>query len=552
MKSPFVTPKFVVALIGVILLVILGFSFFSPKYVSLITATGVKDNPKGIVFVPKQSPLMVSLLINPKQLESIAQLLPSKGKSKRVMKAVDKLRSTLLTQAQVDSVDDLKGWIDDEVTFAVTSLDYDYDPNNGVQPGYLLAVKSKDSRLASEFLQTYYTRELISDTSELIFDEYQGVKIVYQHPTVEDSPVKQVAAAVVGDFVLFANDLPVLTDAINNAQAIELNLEHDLDYQNAIASLPRKKVSVAYLNLPTTSAWITNQAEIDNLSNHQSLTLSLELNSQGLITHSALITGEEENKPARLKDVPQILAYVPDNSIFAVAGVNLQALGANIDTGLENNNPFAEIISQVITPLESSLALDFREEIFNKVTGEYAVSLSKNENNQSLDWFFINKIGEESLSPTFDTMAQSRGLSVGDLPLNKDTMTAWTKLITTSENNFSRLEAEVKGVHSEVQSYEVITSSVNLLSNSLSDSPQNLLDSSSFQSSLKALPSENNGYMYLRWQPFKPYLVKRFPLLRVVELGFKPLFDNLYSVTATNEGRENGMQMSTVFFSFGQ
>lgn len=52
--------------------------------------------------------------------------------------------------------------------------------------------------------------------------------------------MKQVAAAVVADFVLFANDLPVLKDAINNAQAVDLNLAHDLDYQSAIASLPQK------------------------------------------------------------------------------------------------------------------------------------------------------------------------------------------------------------------------------------------------------------------------------------------------------------------------
>ena len=232
--------------------------------------------------------------------------------------------------------------------------------------------------------------------------------------------------------------------------------------------------------------------------------------------------------------------------------MNLQAVGENINEGLAKNNPFAQIISQIITPLESSLELDFEQEIFAKVTGEYALSFSHNEEKKSLDWFFINQIGDESLSTNFDSLAQSRGLSIGNLPLEGDSMITWTKLITTSDNDFSRLEAEVKGVHSEVQSYEVITSSVNLLSNSLSASPRNLLDTSSFQSSLEVLPSKNNGYVYLRWQPLKPYLVRRFPLLRVVELGFKPLFDNLHSVSATNKGMENGIQMSTVFFNFGQ
>ena len=546
------TRQVLIALVGVILLVILGFSLFFNKSFNLVATTGVKENPQGVVFVPKQSPLMVSLLVNPKQLESITQLLPTNAKSKRVMKAMDKLRSTLLTQAQVDSLDDLKGWIDDEVTFAVTSLDYDHDTDNGTQPGYLLAVKNNNRQSASEFLQTYYSKNVITGDSELIFDEYEGVKIVYQNPLSEDSKVKKVAAAVVGNFVLFANDLPVLTDAINNAQAIELNLDHDLAYQDSLASLPQKKISVVYANLPNISAWITNQPTIEEDAKNQSLILSLQLNNQGLLTHSALYTGEGENKSPTLNHIPQTLAYVPENSIFTIAGANLQLLSENINQGLTQNNPFAEILSQIINPLESSLNLDLNQEIFQKVTGEYALSLSQNKDNQTLDWFFINKIGDEALSPSFDAMAQSRGLSIGDLPLDDRSMTTWTKLITTSDNSFSRLQAEVKGVHADIKSYEVLTNSVNLLSNSLSESPRNLLDASDFASGLETLPSKNNGYLYLRWQPLKPYFVKRFPLLRVIELGFKPLFDNLYSVTVTNQGVENGIQMSTVFFNFSR
>ena len=44
--------------------------------------------------------------------------------------------------------------------------------------------------------------------------------------------------------------------------------------------------------------------------------------------------------------------------------------------------------------------------------------------------------------------------------------------------------------------------------------------------------------------------MKRFPLLRIVELGFKPLFDNLDSVTVTDEGVEEGIQLGSVYFNF--
>ncbi len=552
--------KVLIALIGVILVAVLGFSFFANRSVNLLVGVGVEDNPKGVVFVPKQSPLMVSVLINPQQLDSFVKFLPTNGEFKQVAKAMDKLRSTLLTQAQVNSIDDLKGWIDDEVTFAVTSLDYDHNNSNGTQPGYLLAVKHNDSQAANEFLQTYYVQDVLSDTSELIFDEYEGVNIVYQHPFGKNSPIKQVAAGVVGDYVLFANDLPVLIDAINNVQAVELNLENDIAYQESLEVLPTKKVGVVYLNLPTTSAWITNKAQIADTSETKSLTLSLQLDGQGLIANTAFfgpkdeaqLEAEANEEKNTLNEVPSTLAFVPENSALAVAGVNLQALAEDLNQGLNDNNPFSQILAQIIKPIESSLDLDFQSQIFDKVTGEYAFSFSQNKERKSLDWFFIDEVTDEPLTTEFDSIAQNRGLSIGSLPLDDRTMTTWTKLITTSDRNYSSLEAQVKGVHAQKESYEIITSSVDLLSNSLSESPYSLLDNNAFQTSVSALPQENYGYLYLKWQPLKPYLTKRFPLLRVVELGFKPLFDNLNSLTLTSQGVENGIERSTVFFNFGK
>ena len=550
--------KIWIALIAVILVVIFGFSFFSNKGINVVTTSmaefEVTENPQGTAFVTKQSPLMVSLLLNPQQINSLVKFVPRSNESKNVMAGMEKLRTTLLTQAQIDSLDDIKDWIDDEVTFAVTSLDYDDDRDNGTQPGYLLAVKNNDRQLASQFLQTYYTPEIVggNENSQLTFDEYQGVNIIYRYPTNSFSRVKKLAAAVVGDFVLFANDLPVLIDAINNAQAADLNLDHDLDYQNSIATLPKNKVGVVYLNLPNTSAWITNKPEIEDVANTQSLTLTLQLNNYGVMTRSALFTGQENDKATTFDSVPNSLKYVSDESILTIAGFNLQELGIDIKTEAGVNNPFAQILTQIISPLDSSLPFNLEEDVFAKVSGEYALSLTIKEEQNTLDWFFVNELMEEqgALSPTFDEMAQSSDLSIGNLPIEEDSVVTWTKLITSDDDSSSVLEAEIKGVHTEVDNYEILSSSVGLLSDSLSKSSGRLLKSNAWEKSIDALPRENNGYLYLKWKPLKPYLVRRLPLLKIVELGFKPLFDNLDSVTVTDEGVEEGIQKGSVFFKF--
>ena len=551
MKTRSTFPKIPIAVVTVILLLFFSLWWFKGKSTAYLVTGGVKRNPQAAMFVGKDSPVMVSLLINPEKLTSLSQLLPSNREQKRVLTAVKQLQQNLLIQAQVDPNEELKKWLGDEITLAVTSLDLDHNIDNGVKPGYLLVIKNKDKQLAREFLQSYYSQQAVSQSAELIFEQYQGVNLVYQRPLLADSKIKQVAAAVVDDFVLFANDLLVLKEAINDAQAIDRNLAHDSAYRKAITTINQPKVSLAYFNLPSTSAWIANQASVADSLIQQTLTVSLTLNRHGLITHTALFGVEgAENRPPSLSTPPTVLKYVPDDTIFAAVGVNLNQFWQQITVGLPEDSPLKQIIYQAINPIESSLELNFAEDIFNQVTGEYALSFSEDKVTEQLDWLFINQIeAEQSLTKNLDSIAQNRGLSVGKLPLDETTMTAWTKLVTTSENNFSSLSAEVKGVYSDIDSYQLITNSVNILSDTVTNRSTSLSKNPQFQDTLKALPKKNDGYLYLDWQKSEPYLAKRFPLIRFAELAFKPLFDNLQTLTVTSEGAENGIRRATMFFN---
>lgn len=549
MKTRSGLPKIAIVIVALFFVIFVSFWLFKGKTSAYLAKGGVKANPQATIFIDKRSPLMVSLLINPEKLNSISQLLPTNREQKRVLTAVKQLKQNLLNQVQVDSTEDIKSWLGNEITFAVTSLDLDHNVENGVKPGYLLVVKNKDAQQAREFLQTYYAQQAVSQSAELIFEQYKGVNLVYQRPLVANSKIKQVAAAVIGDFVLFANDLPVLKEAINNAQAVDLNLAHDAAYRKAIATINQPKVSLAYLNLPSTSAWIGNQPEIGDTLIEQTLTISLALNPQGLITRTALFgVAGEENQPPSLSTPPTSLQYIPDDSIFAAVGTNLDQFWQQI-TSLPENSPLRQIIYQAVNPVESKLELNFAEDIFAQITGEYALSLTEDEITEELDWLFVNQKQEQSLGENLDNLAQNRGLSVGNLPIQDTTMTAWTKLVTTSENNFSRLTAQVKGVHTEINSYELLTNSVDLLSDTLSNQSSSLAENSQFQATIKALPTENDGYLYLDWQKSEPYIIRQFPVIKVAELAFKPLFDNLQTLTITSEGAENGIRRATIFWN---
>ncbi len=361
--------------------------------------------------------------------------------------------------------------------------------------------------------------------------------------------IKQVATAVIGNFVLFANDLPVLKSAINNAQAVDLNLAHNSAYQKEIATINQPKIGVAYLNLPATSAWIANQSEIEDKLIEQNLTINLSLHPQSLITRTAFFGVKgEENQPPNLSSPPNALKYIPDDSVFTAVGTNLNQLWQQI-TSLPEKSPLRQIINQTLNPLESNLNLNFAEDIFAKVTGEYALSLTQDEMSANLDWLFINQIETEPLGSYLDNIAKNQGLSVGDLPLQNKTMTAWTKLVTTSKNNFASLSAQVKGVHTQTESYELLTNSVNVLQKTLSNKSKGFIDNSQFQATIKALPQDNDGYLYFDWQKLEPYIIQQFPVIKVTQLAYKPLFDNLQTVTITSEGAENGVRRATIFWN---
>jgi hypothetical protein len=550
MKSRLPLSTIIISIIALILITLVSFLWIWQRNPLLATG-GVKANPEATIFISKQAPAMVSLVVNPQKLSNFSQLVSNSGQRTQVKREIDQIIANFLAKTRLDYEKDLQEWLGDEVTLAVTSLDFDHNSENGVQPGYLLAVKNKDSQLAKEFLEVYYSEEGISNTTELIFDSYKGVNLIFQRPLIPTTNLVKIASAVVGDFVLFANDIQVLKEAINNAQAVELNLANYEPYQEAVKTITTPKISLSYLNLPAVSAWIANSDTPENPVMQQTLTLSLSVNAQGLIINTGLFgVAGVENKTPSLASPPQTLNYIPHNSIVAAAGVNLEELWQQIANGLPENSPIQQIITQGITPLEKSLNINLAEDIFSHVHKEFAIALLSSPQEQKLDWVFVTDKEELDLVARLDQLATEQNLSVGNLPLLEQNMTAWTRLITTSLDDFTTLKAEVKGVHTNLEQYEILTNSVDILSDTISNPDDSLLNSAKFQQAIEALPLENDGYLYIDWHRFEPIITRKFPVIRVAELAFKPFFDNLQSLTITSEGVKNGVRRAALFCKF--
>ncbi|MEA5510352.1 DUF3352 domain-containing protein [Crocosphaera sp. UHCC 0190] len=520
---------------------------------------GVTKEPTAAIFVPKQAPVMVSLLVNPDRLDSLARLIASPQNRRRSHQELLTLEKTLLAKTGLDYQTQIQPWLGEEITLAVTSLDFDHDPDNGVKPGYLLAVSTKDQQLAKEFLQTAYSKEAIAGTSDLIFESYKGVNLINQrNPNLtQNTPLS--ASSVVGNMVLFANDPAVLRQAINNVQVPDLNLKNATGYQDALKTITDPKIGLVYTNFPALSAWLANLPIPELPEITQTLTIAFSIKSEGLVAQTALIgvSGERDRLPALSAPVGA-LAYLPATTLLTATGTDLNQLWQQIETGLDIDSPLQQVLNRSISYLQEPLGLNLTKDVFPWVQGEFSLGLVPDHDGGEPDWIFVaQKVPDVDINEVlkqFDELAESKGYSAGNLSLSGQTVTVWTKLRTavkTDKNSLARLEAQVSGVYGEIDDYVIFSTSVEAMSQAISSDSLKLVNTEEFQNIIAGLSPENDGYFYVNWQESEPILTKKLPIARVVEFGVKPLLKNLRSFTLSSEGSEQGIRRATIFFNVG-
>jgi hypothetical protein len=208
--------------------------------------------------------------------------------------------------------------------------------------------------------------------------------------------------------------------------------------------------------------------------------------------------------------------------------------------------------------MQKPAGIDLPQEIFNWVEGDFSLALLPNPDGGEPDWVFVAEqlpnTQVKEIVNQFDELAKKQGYSIGNLPLMDTQVTAWTKLQTSTDRNRSgvaRLDAVVRGVHTQVDKYQIFATSIEAMGKALAAEPSSLVGSKKFERAIAALPLDNDGYFYLDWNEAESWVEKKFPIMRVIEVAGKPLFDNLRSLTLSSQGSENGIRRATIFFNLG-
>ncbi|QYX30320.1 DUF3352 domain-containing protein [Sphaerospermopsis torques-reginae] len=554
--------RFIVAGVVAVLLAITGFYWFLFK--SPVKLNTPISQPGAAIFVSNVAPAMVSLLVNPEGLQSLEK-----------QRAISQIKNSLLAKTNIDFNDDIKPWLSNEITLAVTSEDIDRDPENGLKPGYLMALATDNPEKSREFVELLFSRRTLAGTN-LEVEQYKGVKLLYDTPEIITSQKIQnpkskiqksqiqnsLAGAVVDDFVLLANDIKVVKEAINNIQAPNLNLSSDPEYQKAVKELPKNAVAVAFFKLPTLSKW--QGLELAE-STYKSQILSLVLKFPGLLAESTFLSRSKLNSLSTPLSKPvNALKYIPESAGLAIAGANLRNLpNSNLDKLWQQitatlYGSSQEAIARWIQPLidvQKSWDINWKDDIFSWVSGEYALAILPNqevnqEKNINFNWVFVVEKSphlEQGINK-LNEMAINNGLNVSSLNLNNQKISVWTELKANTEKASVTVDAKIRGAHTNLDNYEIFTSDLALMEKIINHQEKSLIENTNFQNSIANIPQPNQGYVYIDWGKSRNFLESQQPLLKFLELLGKPLFDNLRSLTVSSYSQEAETLKGGIFF----
>jgi Protein of unknown function (DUF3352) len=533
---------------------------------------GSPPAPAAAIFVPKDAPLLASLLTHPERLQALRQQKTPNSQRRAAEEEFAQLQRSLLADTGLSYDRDIKPWLGNEVTFAIASRDVDRSLQNGEQPGYLLALGVKNNKKSREFLDVYWQTQAAAGV-KLEFEDYKGVKIVSSQTTpnplkrwrkTETLSLKGWASAVIGDrFVLFANVPEVLHQAINRAQAANLNLESLPAYQQAVERLADRRLGFVFLDLSQLNLQQQRSSPTaPQVAANDRIAIALAVQKQGLLADSiwldrspvAAAAADVNPEPA----TPPIatLNYIPKQSAWVTAGTNLQQLWQQLKTS--DNSFVTGAIAQLISPLEAKWGISLADTIFSWVTGEYAFAFLPGSDPSHLDWAFVaeKSEGTDAALQTLDAIATAQGYTIGAVSLDRQhPIAAWTKLAAMEETQKGKapklqVQTEILGVRSTTDQYAILASSIEAIDRVFTAPKKgSLLDNRDFAASLEVLPADRNGYLYFNWPDFRSTLEQKLPELRLLELTAKPIFQHLRSLT-THSDRASGPLKTQIFLTF--
>lgn len=174
--------------------------------------------PLAARFVPRTAPLSLHWLVAPDQPAAYARAVAPPRQRGQAAAALDRLRDGAFAAAGLDYRSELAPWLGRESSLAlITPVDDD------APPGWVLALRSRDSDGARRFLQRFWQTRSLAGT-DLQISSYRGMGLISGRGALLGQQPQPLATALINDdLVLIGSGRGVLEQALDVSQIDELN-----------------------------------------------------------------------------------------------------------------------------------------------------------------------------------------------------------------------------------------------------------------------------------------------------------------------------------------
>ncbi|MEL6319145.1 MAG: DUF3352 domain-containing protein [Cyanobacteria bacterium J06626_14] len=552
---------------------------------TVLQLENVSAQPEAAKLVPRNTPFMVSTLVNLDQLKQSGLSSMTSSQRTQVRKDIAQLQRTIESSIGLDYASDIAPWAGDELTLALTSWDIDRNLDNGATPGYLLVVSIGNREQADTALQQIWQRQ--SRFGERTVEDYSGVAIRFSDAfskagiSTTDDPL--IATAQIGQhYVLFSNSPNVLRNAINTLQASQRSLDASPVYGQVLSQLPTERIALVWMNVPEARLWwslhrlgmeevtdvttridreiqapasdpgdltmtLASLSADDRFSSEGSGAQSIEVVAtsvaiapSGLVADTILTptsgTTFASHVPQPLNARGQ-LSYIPSDSSFVLTSYALSEATQALEQFADHGNPLAQRITDGFAHRQAQWPVDDSDWDMR----DYAIArvLDDVGSVEQADWIAVipATVDAKATVQRFDEAAGRQGLNVDRLPIADQATSVWTELQVVvhpdSISNPVSLNTNVVGIHAESDEYEVLATSVNAMGKALLFEDTNLLANSQFQTAIATLDDQNDGYLYIEWNLARAVLTEAFPMITPFLDLAKPVLDPLRSLVMT-------------------
>ncbi len=232
--------------------------------------------PPAARFVPRSAPLSLHWLLGPDEAGGYARAVAPPRQRRHAAAAVDRLRDGAFAAAGLDYASELAPWLGGEVSLALLT-----PPDQAGEPGWLLALRSRDNAGARGFLQRFWQTRSLAGT-DLQVSSYRGMGLISgRGALVGQSPRPLATALIHDDLVLIASGRGVLEQALDVSQIDELNQAASAPLQQAVERLGRG-VALLTARPAALERWLGLPADPQRLSSAGELVAALSPAGRGL------------------------------------------------------------------------------------------------------------------------------------------------------------------------------------------------------------------------------------------------------------------------------